>query len=370
MTSGAARAIHATLPVVDGHNDLPWKIRIEAEGDLDRADPRHRLEGFHTDVPRLMQGGVGAQLWSVYVPSGVADPYAMTLAQIDLVEEMIDRDPRLESAWTGSEAREIRDRGHVASLLGAEGGHSIENSIAKLGVLAERGVRYMTLTHSDTLDWADSATDEPTHGGLTSFGRDVVREMNRLGMLVDVSHVSEDTMRDALDASAAPLIASHSNAYALAPHPRNIPDEVLREIGERGGVVMAVFFSGFVVAETARKTMEMFKVLREVRAMLGDDEAAIAEEMERREATMNLDPGSVAGVVDHIEHIAEVAGIDAVGLGSDFDGMTTVPVGLEDVSCYPAITDELLQRGWPESDIRKVLGENSLRVLDVEPVEP
>lgn len=369
MISEAARSIHKSLPVVDGHNDLPWKIRTEADGDLDRADPSDHLNGFHTDIPRMLEGGVGAQFWSVYVPCGVAHPYAATLAQVELVEEMIRHDDRLEYAWSGSEARAIRDRGHIASLMGAEGGHSIENSIVKLHSLAERGVRYMTLTHSDTLDWADSATDEAIHGGLTSFGRDVVREMNRLGMLVDISHVSVATMRDALDASAAPVIASHSNARALAPHSRNIPDDVLREIGDRGGVVMAVFFSGFVVPETARQMAEMFDVAREVRDRLGDDEPAIAAELERREAELTLDPGDVSHLVDHIEHIAEVAGIDAVGLGSDFDGMTTVPVGIEDVSCYPTITTELLRRGWSEPNIRKVLGENSLRVLDTNPVE-
>ncbi len=364
----AAAAIHADLPVVDGHNDLPWRIRTEAGGDLDRADPSRDLPGFHTDVPRLLAGGVGAQLWSVYVPADIDQPFARTMAQIDLVEAMAERNSRLAMARTGAQARAIRDSGRVACLLGAEGGHSIENSLTNLATLAERGVRYLTLTHSDTTAWADSATDNPVHGGLSAFGREVVREMNRLGVLVDLSHVSVDTMRHALDTSQAPVIASHSNAYALAPHPRNIPDEILREIGQRGGVVMAVFFPGFVVPETAQQMVGMFGEWRRIRRELNGDEAAIAAETERREAAMALDLGTVAGVVDHIEHIAEVAGIDAVGLGSDFDGMSITPVGLEDVSCYPAITAELLRRGWPESDIRKVLGENSLRVLDVGPV--
>lgn len=364
----AAAAIHADLPVVDGHNDLPWRIASEAGGDLDQADPSGPLPGFHTDVPRLLAGGVGAQLWSVYVPVDVAEPFRRTMGQIDLVEQMVARDDRLALARTGSEARAIRDSGRVACLFGAEGGHSIENSIANLTALAERGVRYLTLTHSDTTEWADSATDDPAHGGLTAFGRDVVREMNRLGVLVDLSHVSVDTMRDALDTSTAPVIASHSNAYALAPHPRNIPDDVLREIGDRGGVVMAVFFPGFVVRETAQKMVEMFSEWRKIRRELNGDEAAIAAEIERREAATALNVGTVANVVDHIEHIAEVAGIDAVGLGSDFDGMSITPVGLEDASCYPAITTELLRRGWTEPDIRKVLGENSLRVLDTGPV--
>jgi membrane dipeptidase len=247
--------------------------------------------------------------------------------------------------------------------MGAEGGHSIDGSLDNLRQLAERGVGYMTLTHSDTLPWADSATDAPRHGGLTDFGRSVVAEMNRLGMLVDISHVAVDTMRDALDASAAPIIASHSNAAALTPHPRNIPDDVLAVIGARGGVVMAVFFPGFVVAETASAMLNMFDLWRQVRVELAGDERAIDERMDAIESGLQLDCGTVSDVVDHIEHIAQIAGVDAVGIGSDFDGMTMTPAGLEDVSCYPAITDELLARSWSEDDIRKVLGGNALRVL-------
>lgn len=363
MASETAKRIHRDLPVVDGHNDLPWKLRTLADGDLDRFDPSGDLPDFHTDIPRMLAGGVGAQLWSVYVPAGIDDPFARTMAQIDLVERMVERDERLALARTGSEARAIRDGGRIASLLGAEGGHSMEGSLDKLNTLAERGVRYMTLTHSDTTEWADSATDEARHGGLTPFGRDVVREMNRLGVLVDLSHVSVDTMRDAIDTSDAPVIASHSNSYALAPNPRNIPDDVLRAIGDGGGVVMSVFFSGFVVAETAQKVSKMFDDLRRLRDELGGDEAAVDAEFERLQAEQDLDPGTVSDVVDHIEHIAEVAGIDAVGIGSDFDGTFLTPQGLEDVSCYPAVTDELLGRGWAEHEIRKVLGENSLRVL-------
>ncbi len=364
MTSDAARRIHRGLPVVDGHNDLPWKLHVRAGGDLDRIDPRGPLPEFHTDIPRMLEGGVGAQLWSVYVPAGVERPFARTMAQIDLVERMVERDPRLAMASTGSDARSIRDSGRIASLLGAEGGHAIENSLDNLHALAERGVRYMTLTHSDTIDWADSATDERRHGGLSPFGRDVVREMNQLGMLVDLSHVSVETMRDALDVSESPVIASHSNSFALAPNPRNIPDDVLRAIGQGGGVVMVVFFSGFVVAGTALLVPEMFEDLRRIRQELAGDEAAIDAEFERRQDERELNRGTVSHVVDHIEHIAEIAGIDAVGLGSDFDGTSITPAGLEDVTCYPAITDELLRRGWAEPDILKVLGENSLRILD------
>jgi membrane dipeptidase len=362
--SAAARRIHGDLPVFDGHNDLPWQLRVRVDGDLSRLDPSGPLPGLHTDIPRLLAGGVGAQWWSVYVPADSPHPFDATLGQIDIIDALVAHDERLEEARTAADVRRCKTLGRVASLIGVEGGHSIEGSLDKLQHLTERGVGYMTLTHSDTLPWADSATDTPRHGGLTDFGREVVRTMNRIGMLVDVSHVSADTMRDALAVSEAPVIASHSNAAALAPHPRNVPDDVLAEIGRRSGIVMAVFFPGFVVAETATAMLEMFAAWRRIRAELAGDESAIDARMAEIEAGLELDLGTVASVVDHIEHIAEVAGVDAVGLGSDFDGMTMTPVGLEDVSCYPAITDELLRRGWSEPDIRKVLGDNMLRVLE------
>lgn len=352
MYSETALAIHRTLPVVDGHNDLPWKLRTEADGP------------FHTDIDRMLAGGVGAQFWSVYVPSDIEGPFRQTMQQIDLVESMVAGDDRLALARTASEARAIRERGRIASLIGAEGGHCIEGSLGNLATLASRGVRYMTLTHSDTTEWADSATDTALHDGLTSFGREVVREMNRLGMLVDISHVSAATMRDALDESEVPVIASHSNAYTLAPHPRNIPDDVLREIGDRGGVVMVVFYPGFLVAESAVAANQMFDDHRALREQFAGDEKRIAIEWESLESQTELERGSVDDLVDHVEYISGLAGVDAVGLGSDFDGMPLTPVGLEDVSSYPSITDELLRRGWAESDIRKVLGENTLRVLE------
>lgn len=358
-----ARRIHDDLPVVDGHNDLAWRLRTSCDGDLDRCDPSKPLPTFHTDVPRMLQGGVGAQFWSAYVPCGVRDPLATTMQQIDLIEAMAARDDRLVKATTAETAQATRAAGRIACLIGVEGGHAIENSLANLDALAERGMRYMTLTHSDTLDWADSATDVARHDGLTDFGRTVVNRMNQLGVLVDVAHVSPATMRDALDSSRAPIIASHSNAAALAPHPRNVPDDVLGEIGRRGGVVMAVFFPGFVVAETAAMMLDLFTEWRRLRTELDNDESAIAAEIERIESSLDVDRGSVTDVVDHIEYIADVAGIDGVGLGSDFDGMTMTPDGLADVSCYPAITEELLRRSWSETDVRKVLGENTLRVL-------
>lgn len=362
--SARALRIHADLPVFDGHNDLPWQLRVRVDGDLSRLDPSSPLPELHTDIPRLLAGGVGAQWWSVYVPADSPHPFEATLGQIDIVDALVDADERLEHARTAADVRRCKASSRIASLMGAEGGHSIEGSLDKLRHLADRGVGYMTLTHSDTLPWADSATDTAHNGGLTDLGREVVRTMNHIGMLVDISHVSADTMRDALAVSQAPVMASHSNAAALVPHPRNVPDDVLAEIGRRGGIVMAVFFPGFVVAETAAAMLEMFSTWRRIREELAGDEAAIEARMAEIETGLDLDLGTAASVVDHIEHIAEVAGVDAVGLGSDFDGMTMTPHGLEDVSCYPAITDELLRRNWSESDIRKVLGDNMLRVLE------
>lgn len=358
-----AASIHTDLPVFDGHNDLAWKLRTDAAGALEVADPSSHLDGFHTDVPRLLAGGVGAQFWSVYVPCDVSEPFQMTLEQIGLVERFVARDRRLGMAGSADDVDRLVAEKRVASLLGAEGGHSIEGSIGNLNRLYERGVRYLTLTHSDTTEWADSATDERRHGGLTDLGREVVGEMNRLGMLVDISHVSAETMRGALDVSTAPVIASHSNAAALAPHPRNIPDDVLVAVGERGGVVMTVFFPGFVVRSTAEVMTGMFSEWRRIRVELEGDESAIAATMDEIESSLDVDRGTVADVVDHIEYLAEIVGVDGVGLGSDFDGMSMTPVGLEDVSAYPRITEELLERGWSESDVRKVLGENTKRVL-------
>lgn len=359
----SASRIHADLPVVDGHNDLPWALRTRNRNDLGRADPRHHLEGFHTDIPRLVAGGVGAQFWSVFVPAWTESPLAVTLEQIDLVEDIHELAPEsLTLANTATDVRRIRRAGRTAGLIGAEGGHCIEGSLDALRLLRRRGVRYLTLTHGDTIDWADSATDQGRSNGLSPFGVEVVHEMNRLGMIVDISHVAMTTMRDALDATERPLMASHSNAYALAPHPRNIPDDVIDAIGANDGVVMVNFYPAFVVPETAEKALDIFARDRNLRSQYDDDEAfeeAVNDIMTER----NWDRGGVADVADHIEHIARVAGVDHVGLGSDFDGINMTPVGLEDVSCYPAITVELLNRGWDEPDIRKVLGENALRVI-------
>ncbi|MDJ0497398.1 MAG: dipeptidase [Acidimicrobiia bacterium] len=358
-----ARRIHGSLPVVDGHNDLPWAIRTRAGGSLEVANPATRLAGYHTDIDRLFAGGVGAQFWSVYVSAWSKRPFAETLQQAALVDQMVRANPdQLESATTAADIRRIRDQGRIACLLGAEGGHSIEGSLPNLRDLYEVGVRYMTLTHSKTLSWADSATDEARHGGLTDFGRSVVREMNHMGMMVDISHVSVGTMSDALDSSVVPVIASHSSCFALAPHPRNIPDEILERVADNGGVVMINFYPPFVLPELAARSMSLFEDADRLMEQLGD-EAAVEEAIAARWDEVE-DTGEVATIVDHIEHAARVMGTDHVGLGSDFDGIHIVPAGLEDVSCYPNITAEMLRRGWQEEDIRKVLGDNVLRVME------
>ncbi|MBU1494248.1 MAG: dipeptidase [Actinobacteria bacterium] len=361
----AARRIHAGLPVVDGHNDLPWELWARAKGDLDAHDPARHLDGYHTDLPRLIEGGVGLQFWSVYVPAHSRSPLRETHRQIDIVEAMTRRSPDLTAlAATADQAQAIRASGRIAGMMGAEGGHQIENSLDAITELHQRNVRYITLTHADTTDWADSATDAPRHGGLSPFGEEVVGEMNRVGMLVDISHVAADTMRDAIRVSRAPVIASHSSAFSLAHHPRNLPDDVLQMVAETGGVVMVTFVPAFIVESTARMALDMFEKDRALRATFGADEED-AYQAARREAAKGLefDRGTPADVADHIDHIREVAGVDHIGLGGDYDGVQRLPAGLEDVSCYPALTAELLARGWVEADIRKVLGENAMRVL-------
>ena len=357
-----ARTIHSSLPVVDGHNDLPWALRTRAGSDLDEADPCVTLDGYHTDVPRLAEGGVGAQFWSVFVPAWDPTPFLTTVEQVDLVHRFTDRCDRLIAVDSAAEVVAARNRGLTASLMGAEGGHSIENSLAALRALRRLGVRYMTLTHADTIDWADSATDEPRHGGLNTFGEEVVREMNRIGMIIDISHVSADTMRHALTVSDRPVMASHSSAFAIAPHPRNGPDDVLELVRDNNGVVMVNFYPPFVNREAAEQSVGRFAIARELMATLRDDRA-VEEELERMLEADPYPEVTVSEVVDHIEYIAQVAGVAHVGIGSDFDGVDAMPLGLEDVTTYPAITVELLNRGWPEPDIRAVLGQNALRVL-------
>ena len=367
LTEEALR-IHREALLIDGHNDLPWQFREKADLSFRKIDLRQSQKklGLHTDILRLIEGGVGAQFWSAYVPADTGKKgtaVRMTLEQVDVIKRMVAAYPdTFEMAYTADDIVRIRKKGKIASLIGVEGGHSIDNSLGVLRMLYALGVRYMTLTHSETLDWADSATDEPRHHGLTEFGEQVVREMNRLGMLVDISHVSAETMRHALRVSRAPVIASHSSADAVAEHPRNVPDDVLRLLAKNDGVVMVNFYSGFIVPEGARLTRDMFERARDLQKKY-PDEREFRAALEQWRKDNPIPTGSVHTVVDHIEHIIKVAGVDRVGLGSDFDGINSVPKQLEDVSCYPYLTQELLNRGHKKDDILKILGGNLLRVL-------
>jgi membrane dipeptidase len=367
VVTDRARQIHAAAILIDGHNDLPWQIRTLGSSTFEKLDISRPQPELHTDIARLRSGGVKAQFWSVYVPSGTrrdGKALSSTLEQIAIVKAMIERYPdTFEFAGSVDDVERACAAGKIASLIGVEGGHSIENSLAVLRQLYHQGARYMTLTHSDTLDWADSATDDERHGGLTAFGEEVVREMNRLGMLVDLSHVSIPTMKHALRVSTAPIIFSHSSARAIADHPRNVPDDVLRLTAENGGVVMVNFFPGFIVPEAAARGTQGLAVYRALQARHGDDSEKIRAGMRAWYARNPTPRGSVHVVLDHIDHIARVAGVEHVGLGSDFDGITSVPVQLEDVGCYPNITQGLLDRGYSPADVKKILGANLLRAL-------
>jgi membrane dipeptidase len=360
------RKLHAAGYVFDGHNDLPWEMRSKADSSFKKRDIALPQPEMHTDIPRLKQGNVGAQFWSVYVPAETAkDGTALlqTLEQIDLVKTMIARYPEtFAAATTVADIEAARKAGKIASLIGVEGGHCIEDSLENLRRLKKLGAGYMTLTHSDTLKWADAATDDAKHEGLTAFGEEVVREMNKLAMLVDLSHVSDATMRDALRVSKAPVIYSHSSARAIAGHPRNVPDDILKLVKENGGVVMVNFFSGFIVPESAKILAQMFAVSRELREKFPKEED-YRNERAKWEKRNPYPAGDIHDVVDHIEHIAKIAGKECVGIGSDYDGITKTPVQLEDVSTYPLITQELLNRGWQAADIHLVMSGNVLRAM-------
>jgi membrane dipeptidase len=373
----AARELLRRHPLVDGHNDLPWAIREEFGGDPVRARLAEPVAQTQTDLPRLDAGGVGAQFWSVYIPATLADAnngpndepnnehcaVSTVLEQIDTTRRMIEAYPdRLELALTADDVERVFAAGRIASLMGAEGGHSINNSLGVLRSLYDLGVRYMTLTHNNNVGWADSATDQPEAGGLTDFGREVVREMQRLGMLVDLSHVAVSTMRDALAVARAPVIFSHSSARALCDHPRNVPDDVLRSLAANGGVCMVTFVPFFVSPECAQWQFGLLAELERRGLDRRDMETweTVAPEYERAHP---MPEATLAQVADHIEHVRTVAGLAHVGLGGDYDGSAGMPAGLADVSCYPALFAELLDRGWTEDDCAALAGGNLLRVL-------
>jgi membrane dipeptidase len=361
-----ARDLLHQYPLVDGHNDLAWKIREQSGLDPGGLDLGSAEGETHTDLPRMRRGGVGAQFWSVYVPGTLAGEAAVTatLEQIDLVYRLIRHYPdSLELALTAGDVRRIFASGKIASLLGAEGGHSIACSMGVLRTLYLLGVRYMTLTHNVNVPWADSATDVPASGGLTTFGQEVVREMQRLGMLADLSHVSAGTARDALDVAEAPVIFSHSCARALCDHPRNVPDDLLSRLAGNGGVCMVAFVPAFLSPECREWELELAAEME--RRGLGRNDLAERSEARAAYAARHPYPRVVpAQVADHLDHMRAVAGIDHVGIGADYDGIGELPDGLEDVSCYPALVAELLGRGWSQDDCARLAGGNALRVLD------
>jgi membrane dipeptidase len=360
-----ARELLREFPVVDGHNDLPWALREQVGYDLDARDiAADQSTVLHTDLARLREGCVGAQYWSVYVPYEQPYPLAATLEQIDCVRQLIDRYPGdLRAAYTADDLAAARAEGRIASLMGAEGGHSIENSLGALRMLYALGVRYMTLTHNSNVDWADSATDEPRHGGLTAFGRLVVREMNREGMLVDLSHVAASTMRDALDASVAPVIFSHSSARAVCDHPRNVPDDVLERLRANGGVAMATFVPKFVLQAAVDWTVEADANLRAHGFHHLDTTPEAMKVHQAFEEARPRPRATVSTVADHLDHMREVAGVDHIGIGGDYDGTAFTPEGLRDVTGYPNLIAELLDRGWSRDDLAKLTWGNAVRVL-------
>jgi membrane dipeptidase len=377
--SARVQRILAATPLIDGHNDLPWAIRsgFGNVGNLDLDADTSNLRGkqddgsigkvsLMTDIPRLRKGRVGAQFWSVWVPPSEAGPEAveLTLEQIDIVRNMVAKYPEtFEMAYTADDIERIHEAGRIASLIGVEGGHQIDNSLAVLREYYVLGARYMTLTHWKNTDWADSANDKPVHHGLTPFGRAVVHEMNRLGMLVDLSHVSPDTMRDALEATEAPVIFSHSGARALDDNPRDVPDDVLRMVKQNHGIVMVNFYPPFVSEKVNLWNADRAGARARFDTLYSGqpDRARAALEKWQREHPR---PDATIGMVaDHIEHIRKIAGVGCVGIGSDFDGIGTTPVGLEDVSKYPALFEELARRGWSDDELADLAGRNMLRVM-------
>ena len=368
-TDAQVRRILERTPLIDGHNDLPWALRENHGNDPYAVDLAANLDAstdLHTDIPRLRAGGVGGQFWSVYVPATLTPTEAAreTFEQIDTVKRIVAAHPdAFELATTAADIERIHRRGKIASLIGMEGGYSVDDSLGLLREFYGAGARYMTLTHSLTTSWADSATDAPKWGALNAFGEDVVREMNRLGMMVDLSHTSEETMLDAMRVSDAPVIFSHSSARAVTGHARNVPDSVLRLLPEDGGVVMVTFVPGFV-SETVRSwNADRSAEDGRLKSLNPGNPAAVTEGLAVWQTAHPIPRATIADVVAHIQHVRDVAGIDHVGLGGDFDGVDALPDGITGVDVYPRILAALMANGWSEADIRKLAGENMLRVM-------
>lgn len=357
------------VPLFDGHNDVPWQYRNRVDykfSELDFYDTTQLDNPMHTDIPRLEEGKVGAQWWSVYVSAGVPENEAVkqTMQQVDFVHRMVNEYPEvLELALTADDVERIFNDGKIASLIGMEGGHSIANSLGVLRNFYDLGARYMTITHSRTLDWADAAGDDPRHGGLSGFGEEVVREMNRLGMLVDLSHVTPETMEDAIRVSEAPVMFSHSNARAVSGHPRNVPDEILQIIPEKDGLVMVTFVESFTSEELRVYYAERSGYRAKIESLYGGQPDVISEKMDEWTEENEMPQSTLEQVADHIDHIRDQIGVDHIGIGGDYDGITSLPTGLEDVSTYPALFAELLSRGYSEEDLEKIAGLNMLRVM-------
>jgi membrane dipeptidase len=361
-----ARALLKQSPLVDGHNDYPWALREKAKSDLDKLDIKSPQPSIMTDIPRLRAGGVGGQFWSVYVPVELTGQSAVTatLEQIDIVHRMVRKYPEtFELSLTADDVERTFKKGRIASLIGMEGGHSIDNSLGALRMFHRLGARYMTLTHTRNVPWADSEADKPVAGGLTPFGEQVVREMNWLGMLVDLSHVSPDTMEDAIRVSQAPVIFSHSSARAVSDVSRNVPDNILRMLPKNGGVVMITFVPRFLSPRVAAWARLQTAEEDRLKQQFPNNENAVKAGVDAWTKANPSPPATLADAADHIDQVRKVAGIDHIGLGGDFDGITAVVQGLENVSTYPALIAELLRRGYKNDDIRKIAGLNILRVM-------
>jgi membrane dipeptidase len=367
---GRIDRVLSRTPLIDGHNDLAFAIRSEYGGDLSAVDltqdTRELSPPLHTDIARLREGRLGAQFWSVYVPASLpgAEAAEAVHEQIDLVRRIVaEHDDVFELAQTATDVERIHRAGRIASMIGMEGGEPINGKLAILRQFRAAGVLYMTLCHARTTSWVDSATDAPQHGGLSPFGEEVVREMNRIGMLVDLSHVSAEAMRDALRVARAPVIFSHSSAFALTHHPRNVPDDVLRLVHDNGGVVMVNFYPGFVSEDVRHWSAARAAEEARQRTLHPDDPQAVASALAEWSAANPRPDATVAQVADHIEHIRDVAGIDHVGIGADFDGVPFLPQGLAGVESYPHLFAELLRRGWSDADLARLAGGNLLRAL-------